>query len=82
MVAGIRRLATRVHRLEQARTPVMSPCALAFGSFDAFTTWADEGIAAGILDPRDFPVIVHCLRRYERDGTWGQEPPKGMTQRP
>lgn len=68
-MAGVRGLLTRVARLEAARAPAASPIAAAFGSFDAFLAWADE--QAGALDPLDFPVVVHCLRRWERDGTWG-----------
>lgn len=51
---------------------MLSPFALAFGSFDAFAAWSDEQVADGVLDPRDFPIIVHCLRRWEADGTWGR----------
>lgn len=51
---------------------MLSPFALAFGSFDAFAAWANDEIATGVLDPRDFPIIVHCLRRWEADGTWGR----------
>jgi hypothetical protein len=71
-VAGVRSMLGRVAKLEQGRTAALSPIALAFGSFDAFATWAEERIAAGELDPLDFPIIVTCLRRWEVDGTWGQ----------
>lgn len=62
----------RVRRIEAARAPVLSPIALAFGSFDTFAGWADEQMAAGVLDPLDFPIVLHCLRRWEGDGTWGR----------
>lgn len=62
----------RVKRIEAARAPVLSPIALAFGSFETFAKWADEQMTAGVLDPRDFPIVVHCLRRMEGDGTWGK----------
>lgn len=62
----------RVRRIEEARTPTLSPIAQAFGSFNAFTAWADEHMAAGVLDPRDFPFVVASFARYERDGAWGQ----------
>lgn len=26
---------------------------------------------AEVLAWRDFPVVLHCLRRWEGDGTWG-----------
>lgn len=62
----------RVRRIEEARAPALSPIVAAFGSFAALTAWADEQVAAGALDPNDFPGVVHCLARWERDGTWGQ----------
>ncbi len=61
----------RVKRIEAARAPALSPIALAFGSFDTFAAWADEQQRESVLDPLDFPVVVHCLRRWEGDGTWG-----------
>ena len=70
-MAGVRSMLTRVRRLEQVRTPVLSPIVQAFGSFDAFTAWTEEQVEAGALDPRDMPVVVSCLARWERDGTWG-----------
>ena len=62
---------TRVRRLEQVRAPVLSPIIQAFGSFEAFTAWTEEQVEAGALDSRDMPVVVRCLARWERDGTWG-----------
>lgn len=60
----------RVRRIEAVRAPALSPIALAFGSFDLFAAWSDERVADGVLDSRDFPIVVHCLRRWEADGTW------------
>jgi len=62
----------RVQRIEAVRAPVLSPIAAAHGSFEAFAAWCDEQMSAGVLDPRDFPVLVLCLRSWERDGTWAQ----------
>jgi len=42
----------------------------AFGSFAAFEAHCEAEITAGRLDPRDFPVVIMCLRRWEDDGTW------------
>ena len=62
----------RVRRIEAARAPVLSPIALAFGSFDTFAGWAGDQMAAGVLCPLDFPVVILCLDRWEREGTWGR----------
>lgn len=59
----------RVRRLEAVRAP-SSPFVREYGSFEAFTAWAEGQIEQGVLDPRDFPVVILCLRRWERDGTW------------
>lgn len=71
-MAAVRSMLARIRRIEAVRAPMLSPFALAFGSFDAFAAWANDEIATGVLDPRDFPIIVHCLRRWEADGTWGR----------
>ena len=71
-MAGVRSMLARVKRIEAVRAPVLSPIALAFGSFDAFAVWADEQIAFGVLDPRDFPIVLRCLASWERSGTWGK----------
>ena len=73
---------TRVRRLEQARAPVLSPIAAAFGSVDGFAAYADEQMVAGVLDAQGFPLVVDCLRRWERDGTWGQRWSPAGTWRP
>ncbi len=71
-MAGVRSMLARVKRIEAARAPAVSPIALAFGSFDGFTAWAGEQMAARTLCPVDFPVVILCLDRWERDGTWGR----------
>lgn len=52
--------------MEAVRAPA-SPIVRAYGSFEAFRTWADAGIAAGVLDPIDFPIVVICLAKWERE---------------
>ena len=71
-MAGVRSMLSRVQRLEQARAPAISPFARAYGSFDAFVAHCEANMAAGLLDTRDFPVVLHCLRQWESDGTWGR----------
>jgi hypothetical protein len=67
---------SRVRRIEALHAPAVSPIAQAFRSFEAFGVWADAQMAAGVLDNRDFPIVVHCLERWERDGTaWGKRRP-------
>jgi hypothetical protein len=64
----------RVQRLEQARAPILSPIALAFGAFGAFDAFAAESeadMADGKLSRQDFGVVLQCLRRWETDDTWG-----------
>jgi hypothetical protein len=69
-MSGVRAMLARVQRLEEARSSV-SPIARSFGSFDAFAAECEAGMEAGALDRTDFPVVLHCLRRWETDGTWG-----------
>lgn len=59
----------RVAKLERGRR-TGSPIAAAFGSFATFEAHCEAEITAGRLDPRDFPVVIMCLRRWEDDGTW------------
>lgn len=55
---------TRVGRLEQPRGPALRYITVAFGSLDALTSWADEQMLTGVLDKRDFPVVLHCLLKW------------------
>lgn len=66
---SVRGMLARVQRLEQSRFQ-RSPFALAFGSLDAFAADCETDMFAGRLDRADFPVVLHCLARWERDGTW------------
>ncbi len=54
----------RVQRLEHARQG-QSAVAADFGSFAQFEAWAGLAIGDGLLDQRDFPVVITCLRRWE-----------------
>ena len=62
---------TRVRRVEAARAPVVSPIVRAFGSFEALAEQCESEIEAGKLDPRDFPDVLTCLARWEREGIYG-----------
>lgn len=57
--------------MERRRAPVVSPVVRAFGSFEALAEQCDREVEAGVLDPRDFPVVLQCLARWEREGTYG-----------
>lgn len=61
----------RVQRIEQARRPT-SPFELWYGTLDAFTDQLRAGIASGIYDPRDMPVVIDSIRRWHRDGVWSR----------
>lgn len=73
---GVRSMLTRIRRLEQTSVPALSPIAAQFGSFAAFAAWAGEQTAAGVLDARDFPLIVQCLASWERNGIWTRDEAK------
>lgn len=38
-------------------------------------------MADGLLDGRDFPLIILCLRRWEEKGVWGKWARNGIWQR-
>lgn len=67
---SVRAMQARVRRLEQVRR-TMSPFVVAFGSFAAFETHCNQQMKGGLFDPRDFPVIIMCLRAWEEQGIWG-----------
>jgi hypothetical protein len=62
---SVRSMQARVRRLEHSRVS-LSPIVAAFGSFAAFETHCDAEIAGGRLDPRDFPVVIMCLRGWSK----------------
>ena len=65
-----RSLTARVRRLEQSRR-TSSPFVAAFGTFAAFEEYCARHMADGVLDPRDFSVVVLCVRGWERSRVWG-----------
>lgn len=70
---NVKGMLARVQRLEVARSTA-SPIARLYGSFEAFADGVQADINAGKLDRTDMPVVLDCLRRWERDGIWqGQQ---------
>ena len=61
----------RVQRLEQARAPI-SPFERDYGSLDIWAAECVAGIEAGLLDPRDMPIVVMAVQRWHRDGVWAR----------
>lgn len=68
-MANVRGMLARVRRLEVARSTA-SPIARLYASFDAFADDVQADIDAGKLDRTDMPIVLDCLRRWERDGVW------------
>lgn len=66
-----RGLLSRVQRLERQRTPAPSPFVREYGSFEALAEQCDRDIDSGKLDPSDFPIVLECLARWEREGLYG-----------
>jgi hypothetical protein len=67
----VRAMLARVRRLEATRAP-LSPFELAFRTLDAWAAECQVGIAAGLLDASDVPVVVMAVRRWHRDGAWAR----------
>jgi hypothetical protein len=70
-MAGVRALAERVRKLEQARIPARSPFEQIYGSMAAFADHVQTDIDAGTLCRRDMPVVIACIDRWNREGAWG-----------
>lgn len=70
-MANVRGMLARVQRLEAARSTA-SPIVRLYGSFDAFADGVQADIDVGKLDRTDMPVVLDCLRRWEREGVWSQ----------
>jgi hypothetical protein len=68
---SVRAMLSRVRRLEEARAP-LSPFEIAFGTLDAWAAECQVGIAAGLLDASDVPVVVMAVQRWHRDGAWAR----------
>lgn len=58
----------RIQQLERSRT-ARSLISREYGSFDAFAAECEADMATGKLDSHDFPVVLHCLRCWDRDRT-------------
>jgi len=76
-MSGVKGLLSRVAKLEAARAGTRSPFVRHFGSFEAFEDQTRAEVDAGKLDRIDMlgangdGGVLGCLRRWERDGTWG-----------
>lgn len=60
----------RVRRIEAVRMPALSPIEADFGSLDAFDAHCRAGIAAGIYDEIDMPVIILAVRRWHCESSF------------
>lgn len=70
-MGSVRSMLSRVRRLEAARVAPVSPFARVYGSMDAFEAETKAAIEAGQLDTVDMPIVIACLRRWDRAGVWG-----------
>lgn len=70
-MANVRAMLARVQRLEAAPSTA-SPFARLYGSFENFADEAQADIDAGTLDRIDMPIVLECLRRWEREQIWGR----------
>lgn len=70
-MASPRALLLQVKQLKAAQEPRPSPIAALYGSVDAFAAECMGGVEAGKLCGTDMPVVIDCLRRWDREGSWG-----------
>jgi hypothetical protein len=68
---AVRALLSRLAKLEQARGPT-SPFLLEYGSLDALEAECRAGIAEGIYDPTDMPVVIRAIRGWHEAGAWSR----------
>lgn len=66
-VSGVRAMLARVQRLERSCD---SPFIRDYGSLDAFEASCRAGIAEGLYDPTDMPVVIAAIRRWTEEGAW------------
>jgi hypothetical protein len=59
--SSVKTLLNRARRLERAS---VSPILNLIGSIEEFEANAQAGIAAGIYDPHDMPLVVKAIRRW------------------
>ena len=69
-MASAQALLKRVAKLEAARNPRPSPIAAIYGSTEAFAAECMAEVDAGKLCSADMPVLLDCLRRWDREGSW------------
>ncbi|WP_152968366.1 hypothetical protein [Gemmobacter sp. LW-1] len=60
----------RVAKLEAQLAPRLSPIAALYGSTEAFAADCMAEVDAGKLCGTDMPIILDCLRRWDREGSW------------
>lgn len=70
-MAGVRGMLQRVAKLEAQLAPRPSPIAALYGSTEAFAQECMAKVEAGKLCGTDMPIILDCLRRWDREGSWG-----------
>lgn len=69
-MAGVRGMLQRVTKLEAQLAPRLSPIAALYGSTEAFAADCMAEVDAGKLCGTDMPIILDCLRRWDREGSW------------
>ncbi len=69
-MAGVRGMLQRVAKLEAQLAPRLSPIAALYGSTEAFAADCMAEVDAGKLCGTDMPIILDCLRRWDREGSW------------
>lgn len=69
-MAGVRGMLQRVAKLEAQLAPRLSPIAALYGSTEAFAAECLAEVEAGKLCATDMPIILDCLRRWDREGSW------------
>jgi len=69
-MAGVRGMLQRVAKLEAQLAPRLSPIAALYDSTEAFAADCMAEVEAGKLCGTDMPIILDCLRRWDREGSW------------
>ncbi|WP_444461169.1 hypothetical protein [Rhodobacter capsulatus] len=69
-MAGVRGMLQRLAKLEAQLAPRLSPIAALYGSTEAFAADCMAEVEAGKLCGTDMPIILDCLRRWDREGSW------------
>lgn len=69
-MAGVRGMLQRVAKLEAQLALRLTPIAALYGSTEAFAADCMAEVEAGKLCSTDMPIILDCLRRWDREGSW------------